>query len=185
VVRFLMLLSHYRSPLNFSTEVMEQARAGLDRMYGALFKVRTETSAEEPDARVNNTFDEEFDRALEDDFNTPSAISVLFDLVRAINRSFETGTASEAQSLSGQLERLGGKLGLLYQDPAAMLGIGGVSDSAAESDADVEIENLIEKRRQARRDKDFQLSDEVRAQLEEMGIILEDRPDGSTLWRRR
>ena len=164
---------------------MEQAKAGLDRIYGALFKVRTETSADEPDARVNNTFDEEFDRALEDDFNTPSAISVLFDLVRAINRSLETGSVSEAHSLARQLRRLGGVLGLLYQDPAAMLGIGGVSDSAAESDADVEIEKLVEKRRRARRDKDFQLSDEVRAQLEEMAIILEDRPDGSTLWRRR
>ncbi|MGB1861216.1 MAG: cysteine--tRNA ligase, partial [Arenicellales bacterium] len=99
VVRFLMLLSHYRSPLNFSTEVMDQARAGLDRMYGALFKVREQAGAEETDAKLNNTFDEEFDRALEDDFNTPSAISVLFDLVRAINRSFEAGTVSEAQSL--------------------------------------------------------------------------------------
>ena len=66
-----------------------------------------------------------------------------------------------------------------------MLGIGGVSDAEAESDADAAIETLIEKRRQARQDKDFQLSDEVRGQLEEMGIILEDRPDGSTLWRRR
>ena len=110
---------------------------------------------------------------------------MLFDLVRAINRSLETGAVSEAHSLAGQLGRLGGVLGLLYQDPAAMLGIGGVSDSATESDADVEIESLIEKRRQARRDKDFQVSDEVRTQLEEMGIILEDRPDGSTLWRRR
>ena len=60
-----------------------------------------------------------------------------------------------------------------------------MSETAAQGDADVEIENLIEKRRQARRDKDFELSDQVRAQLEEMGIILEDRPDGSTLWRRR
>lgn len=185
VVRFLMLLSHYRSPLNFSTDVMDQARAGLDRMYGALFKVREQAGAEETDAKLNNTFDEEFDRALEDDFNTPSAISVLFDLVRAINRSFEAGTVSEAQSLAAQLERLGGKLGLLYQDPAAMLGIGGVSETAAQGDADVDVESLIEKRRQARRDKDFELSDQVRAQLEEMGIILEDRPDGSTLWRRR
>ena len=66
-----------------------------------------------------------------------------------------------------------------------MLGIGGVSETAAQGDADVEVESLIEKRRQARRDKDFELSDQVRAQLEEMGIILEDRPDGSTLWRRR
>ncbi len=110
---------------------------------------------------------------------------MLFDLVRAINRSFEAGAVSEAQSLAAHLERLGGKLGLLYQDPAAMLGIGGVSETAAQSDADADVESLIEKRRQARRDKDFQLSDQVRAQLEEMGIILEDRPDGSTLWRRR
>ena len=118
-------------------------------------------------------------------FHTPSAVSVLFDLVRAINRSLETGTVSDAHALAGQLERLGGKLGLLYQDPAAMLGIGGVSDAEADGDADAAIETLIEKRRQARHDKDFQLSDKVRGQLEEMGIILEDRPDGSTLWRRR
>ncbi len=93
--------------------------------------------------------------------------------------------------LANQLEQFGGRLGLLYQEPAAILGIGGVREGSTEaadtgsSERDVLIETLIEKRRRARQDKDFQLSDEVRTQLEEMGVTLEDRPDRSTSWRRR
>jgi cysteinyl-tRNA synthetase len=191
VIRFLVLLSHYRSPLNFSTDVMDQARSGLERLYSALFRAREQSDTMHAGAEANNGFGEAFNKALEDDFNTPSAIAVLFDLVRDINRALEAGAGSEARVLANQLEQFGGRLGLLYQEPAAILGIGGVREGSTEaadtgsSERDVLIETLIEKRRRARQDKDFQLSDEVRTQLEEMGVTLEDRPDGSTSWRRR
>jgi len=191
VIRFLVLLSHYRSPLNFSAEVMDQARAGLERLYSALFRARERSDTTPADPEADNGLGEAFDKALEDDFNTPSAIAVLFDLVRGINRALEAGAESEAKTLANQLEHLGGRLGLLYQEPATILGIGGVREGSTEdadttpSDKDALIETLIETRRRARQEKDFQLSDEVRAQLEEMGVTLEDRPDGSTSWRRR
>jgi cysteinyl-tRNA synthetase len=189
VVRFLMLLSHYRSPLNFSDVVLDQARTGLERLYAALYKVH-EIAPQAPSEPGSDTleFVGKFDAALEDDFNTPSAIAVLFDMVKRINRAIESEEFVIAVALGSELQNLAGRLGLLYQDPAVMLRAGSVSDNvsgAAGEAQNILIEDLVQKRSRARLDKDFQTSDKVRTQLEEMGVVLEDRPDGSTFWRQR
>jgi len=188
-IRFLILLSHYRSPLNFSDAVLDQARISLERLYLALFKAGEGGSQSQAESLPGvHDYVQEFDAALEDDFNTPSAIAVLFDIVKGINRSLEAGQAETTCALSEQLKMLGGRLGLLYQDPGAMLGAGGTLAQSSNDDGDEEkrvIETLIQSRNQARQEKDFEKSDDIRAKLETLGVILEDRPDGSTFWRRR
>ncbi|MGE4660489.1 MAG: hypothetical protein AAEJ16_06870, partial [Arenicellales bacterium] len=93
-----------------------------------------------------------------------------------------------AYALSEQLKMLGGRLGLLYQDPGAMLGAGVAFAQSSDNNSDEQkqaIETLIQSRNLARQEKDFEKSDDIRAKLETLGVILEDRPDGSTFWRRR
>tara|TARA_E500000331_G_scaffold246457_1_gene236900 strand:+ start:4199 stop:5647 length:1449 start_codon:yes stop_codon:yes gene_type:complete len=189
VVRFLMLLSHYRSPLNFSEVVLDQARTGLERLYAALYKAY-ELAPQAPRELSSDTlgFAGKFDAALEDDFNTPSAIAVLFEMVKRINRAIESEESATAFTLASELQNLAGRLGLLYQDPAVMLRAGSASENASAKAGEAHstvIEDLVQKRSRARQEKDFQTSDKVRAQLEEMGVVLEDRPDGSTFWRQR
>ena len=189
VVRFLMLLSHYRSPLNFSEVVLDQAKMGLERLYTALYKVH-EIAPQAPSEPGPDTLElvGKFDAALEDDFNTPSAIAVLFEIVKGINRAIESGESATAFSLASELQTLAGRLGLLYQDPGVMLRAGSTSDEVSGKTGEAQnavIEDLVQNRSRARQEKDFQTSDKVRAQLEEMGVILEDRPDGNTFWRRR
>ncbi|HCX88711.1 MAG TPA: cysteine--tRNA ligase [Gammaproteobacteria bacterium] len=188
-IRFLILLSHYRSPLNFSDAVLDQAQIGLERLYSALFKVAEDGSQPQLESVPEvHDYAQEFDAALEDDFNTPSAIAVLFDIVKGINRALETGRSATAYALSEQLKILGGRLGLLYQDPGVMLGAGGAfaeSSNTGEDEGNQVIEALIQSRNQARQEKDFEKSDDIRAKLEALRVILEDRPDGSTFWRRR
>ncbi len=189
VIRFLMLLSHYRSPLNFSEVALDQARTGLERLYAVLYKVKEITPKAVAKSRSDRRrFVDKFDGALEDDFNTPSAIAVLFDIVKDANRALESGQSATAHHLANELKNLAGRLGLLYQDPGVVLGAGGASSDVSGPAADAQsavIENLIQQRRQAREEKDYQTSDKVRVQLEDMGVILEDRSDGSTFWRRR
>jgi len=189
VIRFLILLSHYRSPLNFSEALLDQARTGLERLYTALYRVQEITAQAPSEARLDRlSFIDKFDAALEDDFNTPSAIAVLFDIVKGINRAIESGESASARCLASELKQLASRLGLLYQDPGVMLGAGGASvDASGHTDEaqSAAIEDLIRERSRAREEKDFQTSDKVRAQLEEMGVIVEDRPDGSTFWRQR
>lgn len=121
VVRFLMLLSHYRSPLNFSDGGLDQARAGLERLYSALQKSTTGDLPTTPP--VNDQFALTFDRALDDDFNTPSAIAVLFDIAKEINRAIDQGKRSLAAAYGVELKRLADILGLLYLNPTVFLGI--------------------------------------------------------------
>ena len=169
--------------------LLDQARTGLERLYTALYRVQEITAQAPSEARSGRlSFIDKFDAALEDDFNTPSAIAVLFDIVKDANRALESGQSATAHHLANELKNLAGRLGLLYQDPGVVLGAGGASSDVSGPAADAQsavIENLIQQRRQAREEKDYQTSDKVRAKLEEMGVIVEDRPDGSTFWRQR
>jgi cysteinyl-tRNA synthetase len=169
--------------------VLDQARTGLERLYTALYKVQEIAPQAPGEARSGRfSFVDKFDAVLEDDFNTPSAIAVLFDIVKGINRAIESGESATALRLASELQHLASRLGLLYQNPGVMLGAGGASvDASGHTDEaqSAVIEGLIRERSQAREEKDFQTSDKVRAQLEKMGVILEDRPDGSTFWRQR
>jgi cysteinyl-tRNA synthetase len=171
VVRFLLARVHYRSPLNYSDQHMEDARQGLARLYTAL--KGTPVEADLPD--WDEPHAQRFREAMDDDFNTPEAVAVLFDIANEVNR---TGSAT----LARQLRALAGVLGLLGRDSEAFLqGTPSSNESGAIGDA--EIEALIRGRVEARAAKNFSRADEIRAELLAKGIVLEDGPKGTT-WRR-
>ncbi|ABM60901.1 cysteine--tRNA ligase [Halorhodospira halophila] len=170
VVRLFLLSSHYRSPLNYTGDALDEARGGLERLYNALRGLPAAAPARSQ-AR------ERFREAMDDDFNTREALAVLFDGAREINRLREAGDASGAASAAAELRELGAVLGLLQQDPEAYLR-GDVADAEAE-----EIESLVAQRTAARKAKDFAEADRIRDELQARGIELEDTPEG-TKWRR-
>lgn len=169
VIRFFLLSAQYRSPLNYSQENLEKAKSAMDRLYTTL----RDTPVGE--AKGGEEYVERFKEFMDDDFNTPGAISVLFDLARAINKA----EGEEARGLAGRLKELADVLGILYQDPATFL----KGSNTTESDDVAKIEALIEQRKQARARKDFAAADAARNELTALGIILEDGPQGTT-WRR-
>ena len=172
-VRYFVLASHYRSPLNFSDQLLDNARAALTRLYNSLRGI-------EPAAvdTQDDEYSQRFIAAMDDDFNTPEAIAVLFDLASHINKERDSHP-EEAARLAGILKTLANVLGLLEDDPETWLKAGAGSDDDSE-----QIEALIAQRLQARADKNWAEADRIRDQLHDMGIELEDK-GGETLWRRR
>lgn len=170
VLRFFILSSHYRSPLNYAEEALEQARAGLTRLYTALRGMpRPEIVAE-----MGSEWRERFHAAMSDDFHTPAALAVLFDLARELNRLRDEGS-EVAAPLATLLRELAGVLGLLQQDAEGFL---------RGDDADVPwIDGRIAARAAARQARDFAGADAIRQELAGAGVILEDGPGGTT-WRR-
>jgi cysteinyl-tRNA synthetase len=176
-VRYFILTSQYRSPLNYDDEHLEQARAALTRLYTALRGV-PDVATDVVDTSVAAPFVERFHAAMDDDFNTPEALAVLFDLVREVNRIRADDPGAAAGS-AAVLRRLGGTLGILQEDPELYLR--GRADDGGLSDA--EIESLVQARIAARAAKDWAEADRLRKLLTEAGIGLEDGPSG-TAWRR-
>lgn len=172
VIRFLIVRAHYRSPINFADTLLEDARQALTRLYTALKDVAIPT---EEHVDWSNGHAIRFKRAMDDDFNTPEAIAVLFDLAGEVNKTQDVKAAL-------LLKQLGGILGLLERDPVAFLQ-GGVpaSEGALTSD---EVDALIAARKAARVAKNFAESDRIRKELDENGILLEDGAQGTT-WRRK
>ena len=173
VIRYFLLSSHYRSPVNYSEASLEEAKAALDRLYTSIHDV--DISKEEVAAKGPHT--EQFQQAMDDDFNVPEALAVLFDLAKAVNKAKETGDQERIKLLVNELVHLSKPLGLLQQDPEVFLKSGvNVKES--------EIEALIDKREKARDSGDYSEADGIRDQLFEQNIILEDSKEG-TFWRRR
>jgi cysteinyl-tRNA synthetase len=173
-VRYFILASHYRSPLNYSQENLEHARAALTRLYTALRGIEPAAGGcGHADSRV-----QAFHDAMDDDFNTPEAIAVLFELAREINRQRDSDPA-RAGELAACLLQLGATLGLLQSDPESYLREGGTPDAIDEAG----IESLIGKRLEARQEKNWAEADRIRDELEAAGVVLEDGPQGTT-WRR-
>ncbi|MGB0988433.1 MAG: cysteine--tRNA ligase [Pseudoalteromonas spongiae] len=169
-VRFFLINGHYRSQLNYSTENLEQARAAMERIYTALRGVEVvETSLE-------NDYVARFNTAMNDDFNTPEALPVIFELAKEINR-LKDEDANQAGQLAFILKTLGEILGIAQQDPESFLQGEQADDEVAE------IEALILQRNQARADKNWALADEARDKLTAMGVVLEDSA-GKTTWRK-
>lgn len=164
VVRFLLLSSQYRSPINYSEDSLKEAQTKLERFYNALLSVAV---GEVKD--TDNDYSARFHAAMDDDFNTPVAIAVLFDLVRDLNKA----SGEEQAALAGQLRHLGGVLGCLQSDPQSFL------QSGAGDEAEW-IEEMIQKRLEAKKAKDFATADAVRDELVAKGIVLKDGPEGTT-----
>ena len=173
VLRFFMLKAHYRSPINYSDAQLEEARAGLVRLYTAL------SQASKVDATIdaNNPWAKRFADAMNDDFNTPEAIAVLFDLASEVNRA----QGDEKLRLAGILKSLGGALNFLQRDPTTFLQAGSKDEGGLSAD---QIEQEIAARVAAKQAKDFAKADLIRKTLLEQGIVLEDTPGGITEWRR-
>ncbi|KAB7661035.1 cysteine--tRNA ligase [Plesiomonas shigelloides] len=172
-VRYFLMSGHYRSQLNYSEENLKQARTALERLYTALRGLDLSAVPAGGEA-----FEERFRTAMDDDFNTPEAYSVLFDMAREVNR-LKADDLAAANALGAALRQLAGVLGLLQQDPEVFLQ-GGASADDSET---AEIEALIKARNDARAAKDWPAADAARNRLTEMGIVLEDGPQGTT-WRR-
>jgi cysteinyl-tRNA synthetase len=172
VVRFFLVRAHYRSPVNYSDQHLDDARAGLTRLYTALRDAGSAAQLAPGGIEWSNPYAARFREAMDDDFNTPEAVAVLFELASEVNR---TRTARDA----ALLRALGGVLGLLERDPVAFLqaGAGGALTPA-------EIEALIAQRTTARKAKNFAEADRIRKELESKGVLLEDTP-GGTIWRRK
>jgi cysteinyl-tRNA synthetase len=170
VVRFFIVRAHYRSPLNYSDAHLDDAKAALTRLYTALADV--DLGSGEPAVDWNEPHAVRVREAMDDDFNTPLAVAALFDLATEVNKSKSPADAR-------QLKALGAVLGLLERSPQQFLQAGGQGglDEAAILDA-------IGRRAAAKQARNFAEADQIRARLTEAGIILEDKPDGTTNWRR-
>ncbi|MBA5707798.1 cysteine--tRNA ligase [Pseudomonas fulva] len=170
VVRYLLVASHYRSAINYSEDSLRDAKGALERFYHAL------RGLPRVPASGGDAFVERFTAAMNDDFGTPEACAVLFDLVREINRLRESDV-SAAAGLAGRLRELGDVLGVLQLEADDFLRAG------AEGKVDAaQVEGLIQARLQARADKNWGESDRIRDQLTAMGVVLEDSKGGTT-WR--
>jgi len=167
VVRFFILKAHYRSPLNYSDKHLEDAKIGLTKLYLTIrdFKVESASTID-----WNQPYANKFKQALDDDFNSSEAIAILFELANEINKT----NSSELLILLKSLAQI---LGLLFKNPEDFLQGNNLKD-------DVDIELMIKKRNDAKKNKNFQEADEIRANLLKKGILLEDTPEG-TIWRKK
>jgi len=180
VLRFFFLTSHYRGPINYSLEQLEQADAALRGIYTALRDVPVVPP-------VETEYTERFHEVMDDDLNTPEAIAVLQRMTREINLAKDTGKEKKAATLSAELRSLAGVLGLARVDPAEWFrrsASGPGAPAAGGSFSDAEVERRIEARIEARKSKNFAESDRIRDELAAAGVIVEDKPGGKTTWRR-
>ena len=188
IIRFFILSSHYRSPLNYSDDQLNDAKVALTRLYTALRGVKAVT-----DVVVEDVYKIRFEQAMDDDFNTPVALSVLFDLARELNKA----NLERSGILAATLKYLGSLLGILQDDPdawlkgdivvqpqAGHLEITGYPPSVVIGVSKENIEQQIHARLDAKKAKNWALADQIRDELKGQGVILEDAPNGTTSWRR-
>ena len=167
-IRYLMISSHYRSPINYSIDIIEQGKSALERLYNCRDRIDFALSHADEGGETPEFLEirkNEFITAMEDDLNTADALAAVFTLAKDINMAIDAGAKKESlKSMAELFDELTGVLGFLYNRK---------NDSI-----DAEIEELIAKRTQARKEKNFKEADAIRDKLKEMGIILEDTPQG-------
>ncbi len=179
VLRFFMLSAHYRSPINFSAELMEASKNGLDRIITAAERLKelkgkvsgdALTAAEQENRKNVDELIAKFEAAMDDDFNTADAVSAIFELVKLANSTAnEESSKVYVELLAGTIAKLSDVLGIITERKAEVL--------------DSEVEEMIAARQQARKEKNFALADEIRQKLQDMGIVLEDTREG-VKWKR-
>ena len=179
VLRFFMLSAHYRSPINFSAELMEASKNGLDRIITSAERLKelqgkvsgdTLTEAEQENKKTVDELVAKFEAAMDDDFNTADAVSAIFELVKLANSTAnEESSKAYVELLAGTIAKLSDVLGIITERKAEVL--------------DSEVEEMIAARQQARKEKNFALADEIRQKLLDMGIVLEDTREG-VKWKR-
>lgn len=167
--------SHYRNPLNYTTENLDNARAALRRLYGALEGVQQLP----PSASLVAQWTDAYNAAMDDDFNTPQAFAVLFDLVTELNKAKAAKDVNSMGQLAQLLVSLANQLGLLTSEPSTFLQLGSGSSDLSEAD----IQAKIDARIAAKQAKDFARADAIRNELKDEGIEILDTPQGTT-WRR-
>jgi cysteinyl-tRNA synthetase len=190
VIRFFILQSHYRSPLNYSVEQLNDAESELDRLYNALHEVYGYTENQV----IVAEYQLRFELAMDDDFNTRVAISVLFDIAKELNKAKENKEKVKAIKFAYTLRSLGSLLGILQEHPDIHLKRISTIPMSVKPDPNEDIvitsnisdnfEEKIEIRSNAKKAKNWALADQIRDELKQQGVILEDKPDGSTSWRR-
>jgi cysteinyl-tRNA synthetase len=164
-VRFFFLRVHYRSEINYSWETLADAGQSLRGFYATLREVPPLASAVD----WENPFCKRFGEAMDDDFDTPVAFAVLHELRGEVNRT-------KSSALAGQLRALGGTIGLFQTDAEAFLKGAGTA---------IDVEAMVAERTAAKKERNFPRADGIRKELEAAGIVLEDKPDGTTIWRRK
>jgi cysteinyl-tRNA synthetase len=172
-IRYFILASHYRSPLNYSDQMLDSAGAALSRLYNAMRDIEITEPGEAGEVYIR-----QFDEVMDDDFNTPKAIAILFELANQVNKLRDTDRET-ASALAATLKYLGSILGLLQEDPAQYLQSGGSADGLDNE----QIEVLIQQRIQAKQAKNWAEADRIRDELKQQGILLEDK-GVETIWRR-
>jgi cysteinyl-tRNA synthetase len=189
-LRLLYLGTHYRSPLDFSSGRLEEAQGALTRLYETI--ARADEAAGGPAALppVDGSlsadptpFLDAFCEAMDDDLNAAKATGLVFDRIRDLNRALDAGALVEATSIRRELARAGTALGLLVSEPRTLLEDLRLRGRSRAGLGEAEIEAAIVARRDARTRRDFAEADAIRAQLREQGIVLEDRSDGTTIWK--
>jgi len=189
-IRLFLLSNQYRSPIDFSDQNLNEAEAGLEKAYTLLNRLDEVLGSISKTGELSpGEYFDRFCRAMDDDFNTAKGIGILFDGIRSANKMMDEAQnrlspeiASTLQNIRKDLLRMGTVLGILSESPEAFFK-GKRSSALAETDIDESrIEALINQRAEARKAKDWDLADQVRDQLSEMGVAIEDRPDGA-VWK--